>query len=106
MQTARIVTIISLLLSIAVLINSVHSKEVVASSQGGASRIEGHDDNSNLKIHTELHDHIDKAGKVLSDSPQTDTRSLRLQNHRRSARAGYLQGLFNSWRDQLALHLG
>ena len=105
MQTARIVTTISILLSLAVFINSVHSKELVASTQGGASRVQEHDDNSSLKIHTDLHDHIDKAGKVLSDNPQADTRSLRLNSHRRSQRLAQLQDLFNSWRDRLALYL-
>ncbi len=106
MQTARIATAISLLLSIAVLINSVHSKELVSSAQNGAARVQDHEDNGSVKIHTELHDHIDKAGKVLSDNPQTDTRSLRLSTHRRSQRLAQLQDLFNSWRDRLVLYLG
>ena len=106
MQTARIITAFSLLLSLAVFINSVHGKELAASPQTSVSRIDGHDDGTLLKIHSELHDHIDKAGKVLSDNPQTDTRSLRLNSHRRSQRLAQLQDLFNSWRDRLALHLG
>jgi hypothetical protein len=107
MQTARIITAFSLLLSLAVLVNSMHSKELIA-SQGGVARVQDHtqDGSDNVKIHSELHDHVDKTGKLLHDNPQTDTRSLRLNSHRRSKSLAQLQDMFNSWRDRLVLYLG
>jgi hypothetical protein len=64
-----------------------------------------HDDGPLLKLQLDLHNHIDKAGKVLGDSPQTDNRSLRLLQNRRHARPSAIVGVINNWRDYLALHL-
>ena len=106
-QTLRLISIASLFICFTVLLNSIHGKELFRSPLFGAeaTRTQTHDSQDILKIQSDLHNHIDKAGKVMTDNPQADTRSLRLLQQRRNTRP-YFLGLFNNWRDQLGLHLG
>lgn len=107
MQTLRLASIFCLFIGFAVVLNSVHGKEWVRLPLAAQeARNHSQDDGSLLKIQSDLHNHIDKAGKVISDEPQTDSRSLRLLQGRRHSRVSMLNGVFSNWRDYLALHLG
>ena len=106
MQTLRLASVFCLFIGFAVVLNSIHGKEWVrAPLTAQEARAQNHDGGTLLKIQSDLHNHIDKAGKVLSDEPQTDSRSLRLLQNRRTARPSILSGMFSTWRDYLALHL-
>ncbi len=108
MQTLRLASVFCLFIGFTVVLNSIHSKELVRAplTSQEARNQQTNDDGVLLKIQSDLHNHIDKAGKVLGDNPQTDTRSLRLLQNRRHTRANALSGIFSTWRDYLALHLG
>ena len=107
MQTLRLASIFCLFIGLAVALNSIHGKEWIRLPQAAQeARNQVSDDGTLLKIQNDLHSHVDKAGKVLSDEPQTDSRSLRLLQNRRHSRVSALSGMFSSWRNYLALHLG
>jgi hypothetical protein len=103
------IILLSLVIALTVVLNSTHVRDVLLAvpfhaADTGASK--ALDDHLSAKLGNELHNHVDKAGKVLgSDNPQADSRSLRLLRDIKRPTRNNLFDLFESWRNYLAMYL-
>lgn len=98
-------TILSLVIASAVVLSGMHAKDVAVIPV--SNNAPSHDEQV-LKVASELHNHVDKqSGKLLSssDSPQSDTRSLRLVRNVKKLNRTPSNPLA-VWREYLALYLG
>ena len=105
----KVATTLCIMIVGAVILNSLHGKDFLIAMPlyFDDSKNQTRDDPTQgaPKVGGDLHNHIDKAGKILgSDNPQSDTRSLRLLRDRRHNRNPMLD-LFDTWRNYIGTYL-
>ena len=105
MKLTPLTIAVSLLLSTSIVLNGAHAKEVFA-VQAASDSAQKQELTTSAKIGADLHPHIDKHfGKVSVDSPQVDSRSLRLRETKKISLHA-VRGWLTAWRDQLSFYLG
>ena len=104
----QLAKLICIAISFAVVLGGLHGKDLLNLPQrSGADHMQDTHHDVGSALQGDPHFHPDKVFKLTSDGPQTDARSLRLlQSSRRSINPHRWQGMWQGWRDSLALYLG
>lgn len=104
---ANITPIIALVLASSVVLSGAHAKDIAAMPNDHAKTV-AHDDQP-VKIASELHNHVDKGGKtmvkVMNDTPQADSRSLRLRDKKQATLRSHWNAMIKQWSEDITLHL-
>ena len=99
--------IIALVLATSVILSGAHAKDLAALPGDTVKSVAPSDQTQ--KLVGDLHNHIDKGGKTLikaiGDTPQADSRSLRLRDKKQISFKGQLRTALKKLSQDITLHI-
>ncbi len=101
MKISVITSTLALMLSLSVVLNGAHAKDIMT-----IHNLPIGVDQAAQKALGDMHPHVDKQlHKMSVDMPQLDGRSLRLRDYKR-LQLNKVRDLLDAWRNQLSMYLG